>query len=82
MNTISVAFVCSLRNSVRQAVQQLSISESPMYKIMQSCLHIKSCKYQLFQHVTAQGEDVHYKFFCDLCQNMKDKKNAHMTNLP
>jgi len=50
-----------------------------MHKIMQSCLHIKSCKYQLFQHVTAQGEDVHYKCCCDLRQNMQDKKNVHVT---
>jgi len=53
-----------------------------MHKIMQSCLQIKSCKYQLFQHVTAQGEDVHYKFFCDLCQNMKDKKKKSTQDRP
>ena len=69
--------MCSLRKSVKQAVQQLSISESPMHKIMQSGLQVRSCKYQPFQHVTAQGEDVHYKFCCDLCQKMQDKKNVY-----
>lgn len=48
-----------------------------MHKIMQSGLQVRSCKYQPFQHVTAQGEDVHYKFCCDLCQKMQDKKNVY-----
>lgn len=48
-----------------------------MHKIMQSSLQIKSCKYQLFQQVTAQGEDIHCKFCCDLCQNTHNKKKMY-----
>jgi hypothetical protein len=62
---------------MRQAVEKLSIPGSTVHKIMQSCWQFKSYKYQQFQQVTAQDEEVHYTYHCDLLQNVKRKKWIH-----